>query len=511
MGTDRKGQRYCDNCGGLFDKAARVHLGAEYCRACYQRQFVAATCSRCGGAMRAHRLATESICGDCERAERTCLRCGRLTPRAAKILSGKPVCAGCAGHFRAEQICEGCGKASRRVFRPRTSEASAELDDDGPGVVSRLLLLCQPCRTRLTHATCSVCARHRRVRSSGPLGKPLCEACSAPEPITHACPSCGLNIAGSGLGHCLPCNLRNAARRRTRVLIAGLEKPWCRAMWEGFANHVLQTDVYLSKASRLLSSSIAYFQMVEAAFEAREMLTPVSLHEAIDSSMHRRHLLAYRFVLGLVGHEGAIEARDLASEARRLKTVLDRAAGRPYLPLLNGYIRSLQSAGKANRTVRLYAGVAQAFCERAAVTLKHAWAPGAVVEYLKHTPGSAASLSAFISFCREQQQWEVSMPSKAARRTEQARADKSVDRLSRALAKVRGRPVDALKLLEVSRVISAATGLPLSKLTSVRLRAMADVGAGVHVGDDARIDPGHLLHPYAVRWQQLISARTEQA
>lgn len=317
-------------------------------------------------------------------------------------------------------------------------------------------------------------------------------------------------IPGSGAGHCLPCSLLIAAHRRSRVLVAALEQPWCRAMWDAFVEHLLDTEAYLSKASKLLTSAIGYFQMIESAFQERDRLTSVSLHEAIASPVHRQHLIAYRFVLEALGGEGADDARAKANEARRLNAVLARAAGRPYVPLLEAFVKSLRSAGKADRTVRLYAGVAQAFCERAAVTPKRPWSSSAVVEYLKHTPGAAASLSAFVTFCRDQQQWDVSMPSKAARRADQARADRTVDRLRSALAKVRGKPVEDLKLLEVVRVISAATGLPMNRLTSARPEAPTQQAA-VTLAEDACIEPGHLLHPYAVRWRTLIAARGASA
>lgn len=514
MGTDRKGERFCDHCGRIFDKAVHVHLGFEYCRACYQTQFRRASCSKCAGPVRAHKLASDPVCGACERAERTCLRCGRLTPHAAKLIDGRAVCAGCVNQFAAERVCEGCGKKSRSVSRVQSSLTPTMAEETAVAVDTGNQLLCRPCRTRLTHATCSICSRHRNLWSVGSSGKAVCRTCAGPEPATHACPGCGVTVAGSGLGRCMPCILHSAASRRSRLLSTGLERAWCRDMWEGFVEQVLQTNAYLPKASRLLTSAISYFQLIESAYREPGDLTVATLHEGISSPVHRRHLLAYRFVLESLGSDaadGASEARAQANEARRLKVVLARASGRPYASLLEGFVDSLRSAGKAERTIRLYAGVAQAFCDRAAVTSERPWAPNAVVEYLKHTPGAAASLSAFITFCRERQQWGVSMPNKAARRADQARADRTVDRLHKAMAKVRGKPVDGLKLLDVVRVISAATGLPMNKLAGMRLDVVPEAGKSVVLGEEARIDPGHLLYPYAVRWQQLIAARAAVA
>ena len=98
------------------------------------------------------------------------------------------------------------------------------------------------------------------------------------------------------------------------------------------------------------------------------------------------------------------------------------------------------------------------------------------------------------------------MPSKRERWHEQARASRDVGRLRRALQKVDARPVSELKLLDVARVISAATGVPLRGLTSAReVDSMAS--GSVLVDEDACIEPGHRLYPYALRWQQLIAQR----
>jgi hypothetical protein len=187
--------------------------------------------------------------------------------------------------------------------------------------------------------------------------------------------------------------------------------------------------------------------------------------------------------------------------------VLARAKGRPYEQLLQAYVEALQGANVSAKTVRLYAGVAQSFCERSGVTSLHAWKTQAVVRFLSDTPGAANSLSRFVSHCRATYGWDVVMPSKGERGAGRATLDRSVGRLRRALATVRSRPVGELKLLEVVRIISATTGLPMKRLASVQKEAAAADDESVAVDGDTRIEPGHLLHPYALRWQQLLASR----
>ena len=99
------------------------------------------------------------------------------------------------------------------------------------------------------------------------------------------------------------------------------------------------------------------------------------------------------------------------------------------------------------------------------------------------------------------------MPPKAARGLDKARAARSVERMRRALTSVRDRPVEDLKFLEVVRVISAATGLSMKQLAAANLASAPADDARVLLGDDAQIEPGHPLHPYALQWQRLVALR----
>jgi hypothetical protein len=508
MGIDRKGQRCCDRCGRLMDKAVRIHLGAEYCRACYQTQFVKVACSRCAQSMRGHRLSLEPVCSTCERSERTCLRCRRLTPRASKLVEGKPVCPSCAVYFRPELLCDGCGEKSRRVFSSLIDTAAKLECDDSNGENRKRVMLCQSCSIRSTHATCSVCRRHRRHVADTLGGKPLCAACAA-APTTHNCPACGELIAGTGQGRCLPCTLRASASRKALVLRAGLEHSWCQDLWDEFARRLIGSRQHLHKASKILAASLPYFQVVDGIFEERSEITADALHELIASPVHRRHLLAYRFFLVALGVRNANEVRDQFNEARRLEAILVRAQGRAYAPLLENFVDALRAKGVASRTIRLYTGVAQNFCERSCATAESAWAPQAILEFLQHTPGAASSLSAFVGFCRRYKGWSVRIPDKQTLQMQVGFGQHAVARLKKALSSVEGRSVESLKLMEVVRVMSAATGLASRALLSASIDASEHSGGTIVLSEEAQIAPGHPLYPYARQWLRLIGSRFE--
>ena len=505
MGTDRKGKRFCDHCGRLMAKAVKIHQGAEYCRSCYQTQFHRTACAICKGPTRAHCRSTDPVCAPCQRAERQCQRCGRLTPIAARIVQGKPVCKGCVTHFNAERACNTCGQRSKRLFRALIECNGGTALSPASGADDQLE--CQPCRNKATHATCATCRRHRKVVVFDLARRPLCADCAAVEPATHECPTCGKTVAGGGHANCLSCSVRASAAAKARVLGAALEHAWTREAWRGFSDSLIGSDSHVRKAARVLAASLSYFEKLDDIAEEIGTPTVERLHESIASADHRRHLLAYRYTLGRIGEEGAAEARDEAAEATRLEEVLSRARGKRYEALVLAYVQQLRAGSLALKTVRLYAGVAQSFCERAKVSADRPWTGAAIKTFLQQTPGAANSLSRFVSFCRRHLGWEVRMPSKGERQHDQARVSRYVERLRRALRQVGSRPVSDLKLLEVTRVISAATGVPMRTLSSAQQVSSTTAGV-VLVGDDAHIEPGHRLYPYALRWQQLIARRS---
>lgn len=508
MGFDGNGQRFCDECGRNMLVAVRIHQGAEYCRACYVKVFVKAKCPVCEGSMRRHRHAPENTpCSDCARADRVCLRCRRLTPRAARIVDGQAVCGRCVPHFNDVTPCDRCGKPSRQLFTSLLGQAEGRTDyvDADGGERERI---CQPCRTKPTHATCSVCRRYRKACGSSPQGRPLCNQCAKPAPATHLCPVCGEQTPGGGAARCFECVQRDAAARCAKMLGASLEQVWCRELWLGFTDTLIGDAQRLSKAKKLIEAAVEYFRLLEGNFSVRNAITSASLHQVIDSPVHRRHLLAYRFLVDTLELRDTVEDRGTANEDRRLADILMRCSDLPSNELLRDYVEHLRADSVSQRTVRLYAGVAQRFCESANADSIHGWPEGAVVRFLQHTPGAANSLSKFVTYCRRVHGWESFMPSKAAIRNSPGHAKRSVDRMRRALSRVQGRPAQELKLLEVSRIIAAATGLPLRQLANAEGTNVCREGAKTIVlATDAHIEPGHPLHPFAIRWAALIASR----
>lgn len=293
------------------------------------------------------------------------------------------------------------------------------------------------------------------------------------------------------------------------MLGASFEQPWCRDLWLAFVSSLSGDPERLTKLSKIIDSSIKYFAQIEGAFSSLQEISGESLHREIESETHRKHLLAYRFLTETHGLKETAEARDSANEDRRLSIILERGASLPSSELLIGYVKSLQAESLAQKTVRLYAGVAQRFCESANADSAQGWPRDAVEQYLQSTPGAANSLSKFVMYCRSEYGWEHSMPSKGAIRNSPGYEKRSVERMRRVLSQVQGKPAQQLKLMEVSRIIAAATGLPLRQLVGAQSVELSEQDPRTIVlAKDALIAPGHPLHPFVARWSALIAMRT---
>lgn len=357
------------------------------------------------------------------------------------------------------------------------------------------------------------------------------------------CPRCSTVVPGAGDGLCTPCASAVSAQKKASVLRELLELDWSRSLWDSFVDKVCQHDARRpaagSKAPRLVAASIEYFQLLEKSFaelSSAAELTGAALHARMPSAMHRKHLLAYRFLSQGLDVEQLAMEREQASEQWRLAQILERAAGTAYEPLLRSFVEALSASSKSIRTTRLYLGVAQSFCARVmppnqAESLDSVpWSTDAVEQFIMHSPGSAASLGSFLTHCRERHGWDTRVPTRAriaslrstpirsgassvaaggaSARQDTSTAREALRRVREALQLAAGRPVDTLTLVPVIKLLSAATGLSQRHLRSAVGDGAWKHGRPVVLGTDAVIPVGHPLYPYAVRWQQLLGQRS---
>lgn len=363
-------------------------------------------------------------------------------------------------------------------------------------------------RTKAEHATCSRCGRYRRVDVRSDQGKALCAACSGPEPASRSCPSCGETVPGAGRGLCLTCSVTAAARKRATFLAAGLESEWIRVLWNSFCEELLLPPAKVNRASKTLTRAHEYFVLLERTFSHQRDLTGSSLHDRVDSSTHRSYLLAYRHLLGRLALSDVASERSAASERDRIAAIVERAEGTNHSELIAQYIEELTQSDLPLRTARLYVGVAEAFCAKARLRVDQPCSQDSLDEYVMYSPGSRASLARFVRFGVQRLGWKIKVPTKGSVVTQRAQAAGAMAKVRAALEKCGSRDVGTLGLLDVGRVLAAATGLKLKQLTGqVSATDLLKADGAVVLAHETTIRPGHPLHPYAVRWQELIALR----
>lgn len=455
MSFDPKHGRYCDECGRTIAKASRVYQSLEYCNTCYQRVFPRIACTRCGSGTRQHRRAQEpAVCAACRRIDRVCGRCRKPVPRAALIVAEQAICGACAPHFRPKQACTACGRPSARLSRPLFA-----------GLTDRV---CDACRNRISHATCSVCRRYRPVASPADRAAPRCRDCHGDSPATHACPACGAAVAGTGAGRCGPCLAASQARRIGALAAAMLEKRWARELYEAFIEHLLQAGTPSARTSKCLQASAEFFLVVERAFDDAGTVTRAALARNIGTAALRANLLASRFLVERLGLRPDEREVQRATERVRFDSIVQRSAREPYGWVVRAYAQYLLRRAVPIRTARLYLRAAEAFCEAALAEKAAPWPSEVLVRYLRRHPGHAASLGRFIGFCQEGLGWDVRRVEKSQWHNPRARTDRAVGVLRDLLSRIEGMPLESAPDRTLGQILSLALGVARTQLDASR-------------------------------------------
>ena len=492
MSLDLKGVRFCDECGRTLVKASRIDLGNEYCATCYQRTFKSVPCSRCLKPMRAHKNeAGTPVCDACERAARVCLRCGKPTPVAGRLVEGGAVCAACAPHFAKPKTCPWCGVARQRLSKSEPFEVA----------------VCDHCRNQTTHATCTRCRRYRPVATSDPHEAPLCADCLPGVEAMHACPDCGINVVGGGQGRCRACVNRVVVREDSEQVADTLAPPWCQTLWTSYVEHRLHEHAKSSRLRQSLTKDASFFRLLGDAFAALEDVTPAAMGRRIPSAVLRRHLIASRFVLGERDLGELTEQRSVKAETERSANVIGDAEGEPYQEVLQRYGAWLQGKGTALRTARQYLRSAETYARAVRLDGGKPWKYDTMVVFLRKHPGLGANLGRFTTFCREHLGWDVAMPPKADWKGYRSTERLGERKLADVVRKLASRSAESWTTKDLARVLSLSLGITAVELTRTRtVRDMRRADGAIAIAKDAVIAPGHPLHAFAVRWAQRAEA-----
>lgn len=478
--------RACDVCGARGRKIHRIHKGVSHCANCYAREFRSEKCSGCGIATRVHRLATAAPqCRRCEASQRRCVRCDALVPRAGCRVANGVACPSCAVYFRPAIACDGCGKPSRRLSTPASHPEEGRL--------------CDACRNRASHATCSHCRRYRPRAGFDEAGKPYCASCCVSGSAHHACPGCGVEVSGRGNGQCRACLNSEQLRRECQIAIFSLDHAWAQDALRDFADWLWIRIPGEPKVVGMFRTSLPFFERLNAAFTSRDDIRPSTLLDHFTVSGLRKHLLCTQFLEDRLGVIVGVNEKSDHVEQQRIEALLRTGKRRTWHSTLLAFHLWLVEKGRPARTRRLYLSNALRFLVAAAVDDVTDLTDALVVIFLKKTPGARNNLSVFIGYVREATGHKLTLPSRDALSKAEPAA---VGRLRSVLRQIDGFSDGApLELLE--RAIAIAFGLRRRALQDARWRLDENSEQLVLVGPQARLTIPSGLARVARQWSAL--------
>lgn len=496
MGIDKKVGRYCDGCGEPMTKAHKIHRTGEYCGSCYSRIFPRVTCSKCGNSAHPHRNdPSPPLCRKCAAADRKCIRCENPVPRAGLLFEGKAVCPSCVPYFREQQSCAHCQKESSRLSILPSA-----------GITEKI---CESCRNRLTHATCSVCRKYRKVASESAEMGPRCINCTVDPAISHLCPDCGKTVAGNGKSRCRSCANKLALDREANLTAAVFTHEWAATLWRQFGLWLHGQQGGSPKLIAQIRSHQIYFERLDATFASALDLTGHTLLRLFGAAGLRSHLLPTRFIEQQLGVFVPAEAKVESSERERINELVRAVKSEPWKDVVMAYLTDLDNKGLSLRSIRMYLSTACQFA-RSVKFVGAEWTQGQIESFLNKKPGARNNLSRFVSFCRESMQWNVSMPSKGQVVAPIKDPLKSAERLAALVAKVESVGLENIKRSVVEQIIATALGVSkreIENLSAAQLQVMPDGVLLSLVKEDLYL-PSE-LEPYGRRLLQYFSVMAQ--
>lgn len=453
MSIDSKHGRYCDDCGRSILKAHRVFENNDYCSSCYSRIFISKPCVQCGKSARVHRLSHgDVICRTCSQIGRVCLRCEKPIIKAGMISAGRPVCPSCVPYFKAASPCTACGAPSTRL----SSMPSA-------GIYEKV---CESCRNKVTHKTCSKCRKYRKSAGFTQEGKPFCQACTPGITLSHPCPDCGTDVPGNGKARCRSCLNWVQIAHETELNTLTLTRNWARVLYRQFANWLFARQGENPNLMKVFRSHHIFFERIDAQLIDLSELSANALLQTFGTAQLRKHLLVTQFLSESCSIELTTLEKAEYSDLERIRTKLLGNKSQPWGKILNDYAGSLERANLPVRTRRLYIATAESFCKFAELSTTP-WPNNSVLLFLRRKPGLRANLSKFVGYCSRAYGWSVTMPPRNTVRANQKTPYKTVTYLQKLLKKISIDGIDKVDRTILVRIIAKALGFPIKVISDL--------------------------------------------
>ena len=314
---------------------------------------------------------------------RTCCRCARsFSGKAGRMVGGRPACQSCGNATRQPVACVACSCPTKRPARSA----------DAGG------LICERCARRRTHATCRTCRRHRRVARRDGDGRALCKACGADEPVTHACPDCGLPGPGSGAAPCMRCSLARRIARTVAAEAALLGQAWTRDLFTAFCGwDGLRRE--RGDMPRHIRRYAAFFAVIDRNCASAAEVTQARLVELHGAEGLRRGFQAVAFLAGHLQLDWNVDAVAAATERGRVDTTIAAAGTEPWGRDLQAYRAHLAVSRKLTPvTTRMYVAAAAAMLGASGVRQASELTQRHLARHLRRSRGRRNNLLSFLSW-----------------------------------------------------------------------------------------------------------------
>lgn len=463
MSRHPKYGRYCDECGRTIKKAHRVFENKDYCSVCYPRVFISKACIRCGRSARVHRLSSESpLCSKCVRIGRVCVRCEKPIIKAGMISGGKPVCPSCVLHFKEVVPCASCAVPSARL----SAMPSA-------GIYEKI---CDSCRNKVTHKTCSICRKYRKVVGITVDGKPYCQACTPGKSVAHLCPDCGIEVPGNGASKCRVCLNRIRLFKEVELNELMLTREWTKMLYRQFAQWIFERQPQSSNLINVYRSHQIFFERIDAQFHQLANLTGPAILEVFGTSDLRKHLLATQFLTEALALKITPKEKTEYADLERIRNKLLESRKSTWGKTLEQFALWLEDSRVPVRTRRLYLTTAETFCKFVKLNDKP-WSDDELYQFLRAKPGLRANLFKFVGYCRHAYGWNITMPPRGRSHTKVNALPKTIPKLQMLLQKVAKEGLNQVDKGTLARIIAISLGFPLKivlGLSSEQFRSESD-------------------------------------
>lgn len=374
----------CGNCGRPMERAHRIHHGVSYCDICYPTNFPPRTCEVCGKVARAHKNSPSPICRQCLLEGRTCLRCGKLTPRAALRVGDRVACASCAHYYRVPRPCDTCGTPSTQLSRARGFPERGQM--------------CEKCFRQTVGATCSHCHKHRSMFFMTLTGEQWCKSCCEHDLPSHICPDCGVAVSGAELGPCLACAIKRANFRRQAAVRPMLETQPARQLHTEFIRWGNETH----RASKLAVNASRYLEFIiriDIALQRGHSLGQELLLQTFSTEELRRMGLLSQFL----AEQGIFQldaiSRRQRSDHNLIQEKLLASAQQTWGNDIRGFYAALETRPKQLklRSRKAYLHAAISLLDYANVSRAKELTQISVNGFIRKRPGLRASLTPFLA------------------------------------------------------------------------------------------------------------------